>query len=830
MATEQDQRPRYYEDQYLGADDLNDAVNFGRIQHARHLLGGHTWGISIGLELVQKAQPAGNGNWADMYITPGYAWDGYGRPIVVLAPVKIPESLFSEFKYDPNNSDHRDGKGQLIRIWLQYDERSLRIPTVGFESCDEGDHNARVQETFRIVVGERGKSEQRGSVIIDGMPIDPEQVLSRFDQISSSGPPSGTSLTARTLYDESVPHQEFPAAESENPLPIWLVPVGYVRWLPEQNGLGHFLLRDDKGPDAQNLSKRPDADVIREFRRYAGVVTEAIEGAGGVIRLRNRLQDSATSHFTPPRTKPVNGNLPENDLVWVEGDLRVVGDTRLAGGKLVFRTSVGEDEKVPLEIQRTVGLQGVQNSRALQVVLGPETNTNTRFAIGCIDIDLSKPFHQKFVVTSAGNVGIGTETPNGKLDVANLVRVGLDEGGSGARVITFARDAADEVNAGKIAYKPTWDNGALAIVGAGNPPHRKIHMWEDVIIQGNVGIGASSPMGKLTVEAAEHINVIFDRTDTQGHMTLTVGSAGTGIHFSDSNRFFISADPYANRNTTGFGNEVLTISGSGNVGMGTVAPSVRLDLADGGVFVRHPLGGGVAGRGLEVGSQGAAISALPNGRIGFPGYGIQHGQIRWIPVTGSLGRFELIDSSMNSPSGDYGVAPSLVGLRVARMGTNTFDPYSGYPTGWGGGVHTWDLYAEGSVGVGINGSLGCVMDRNGNLRINGTARKPGGGSWTNSCDQRLKKNIQPVNNALKRLLGLRGMTFEWKEPEQYGNLVGKQIGLLAQDVEKVFPDWVGTGPDGFKEVTIRGFEALTIEAMRELKKEIEELRSRKRRT
>lgn len=47
-------------------------------------------------------------------------------------------------------------------------------------------------------------------------------------------------------------------------------------------------------------------------------------------------------------------------------------------------------------------------------------------------------------------------------------------------------------------------------------------------------------------------------------------------------------------------------------------------------------------------------------------------------------------------------------------------------------------------------------------------------------------------------------------------LSGERMGLVAQEVEKIFPDWVETGPDGYKRVTVRGLEALVVEALREL--------------
>src|SRR4051812_37274017 len=94
----QEQRPRFFEGQYLGADDLTAAVAYNRLQNARHALGAHTWGIASGLQL--KETPL-QGVKVDIYVMPGYAWDGFGRPIVVLAPYKIPAELFQPYVYNP---------------------------------------------------------------------------------------------------------------------------------------------------------------------------------------------------------------------------------------------------------------------------------------------------------------------------------------------------------------------------------------------------------------------------------------------------------------------------------------------------------------------------------------------------------------------------------------------------------------------------------------------------------------------------------------------------------------------------------------------------------
>jgi Chaperone of endosialidase len=112
----------------------------------------------------------------------------------------------------------------------------------------------------------------------------------------------------------------------------------------------------------------------------------------------------------------------------------------------------------------------------------------------------------------------------------------------------------------------------------------------------------------------------------------------------------------------------------------------------------------------------------------------------------------------------------------------------------------------------------------GDLTITGNAFKPGGGAWGVSSDERLKQGIQPLADALDRLLALRPIAFQWKEPEKHGNLTGTQMGFLAQDVESVFPEWVSVDAQGYRALTIRGFEALAVEALKQLKSENDKLR------
>lgn len=105
------------------------------------------------------------------------------------------------------------------------------------------------------------------------------------------------------------------------------------------------------------------------------------------------------------------------------------------------------------------------------------------------------------------------------------------------------------------------------------------------------------------------------------------------------------------------------------------------------------------------------------------------------------------------------------------------------------------------------------------FRSNGEAYKTGFPGWGTISDARAKHDIEPLTGSLDRLLKLQGHTFFYNDPESLGRRPGKCIGFVAQEVETVFPEWVGTFDMNTKSLTITGFEALAVEALRDLRTE-----------
>lgn len=94
------------------------------------------------------------------------------------------------------------------------------------------------------------------------------------------------------------------------------------------------------------------------------------------------------------------------------------------------------------------------------------------------------------------------------------------------------------------------------------------------------------------------------------------------------------------------------------------------------------------------------------------------------------------------------------------------------------------------------------------------------GSLSQSSDERLKKDIKTIENALDKTNRLRGVTYTWKTDVHNED---PQIGVIAQEVEKVFPEFVLTDEDGMKSVNYAQMTAVLIEAVKELNAKISDL-------
>jgi len=126
------------------------------------------------------------------------------------------------------------------------------------------------------------------------------------------------------------------------------------------------------------------------------------------------------------------------------------------------------------------------------------------------------------------------------------------------------------------------------------------------------------------------------------------------------------------------------------------------------------------------------------------------------------------------------------------------------------------------------------INTTGNLNITGFVSASGAyfsGSVTSigditafySSDERLKDNITPIVGAIDKVNQIGGYEFDWNDNSEHS---GHDIGVIAQEIEKVLPEIVVNRDNGYKAVRYEKIVALLIQAVKEQQLQIDELKSK----
>jgi hypothetical protein len=425
-------------------------------------------------------------------------------------------------------------------------------------------------------------------------------------------------------------------------------------------------------------------------------------------------------------------------------------------------------------------------------------------------------------ISYGGNVGIGAPSTGAKLSVSgggatiNSIAIGTDV--AGVPGINYPNEAETIGVASTTATLRLHSPNGLTFHTGSTGPTPEANQRLTITATGNVGIGAATPRAasyKLDVAGILNADEVYMNgaplvssqwSNVAGGISYAAGNVGIGtaalnhkLCVADTiySEKLLAPEYATNINPTPANSKLLLYDfGGGNwAGIG-------VDTA-GYIWLRA---GWDQARQRLVRFSGSGLSVQGDTTIGAGGK---------LDVSGSInaGNSDIYFTQPSHNHTGIGNTPGFAAIEnAANYGALMILGRAG--TARGRTVKLWD-YLQ------VNGT----MDVTSNLNVAGAATKPGGGWWSASSDARLKKNVTLLKGALGKLLQLRGVSFEWKKPEEQGNLRGPQMGLIAQEVEEVLPEWVDTDPMGYKTLTVRGFEALTVEAFRELKAELEDLRA-----
>ena len=243
--------------------------------------------------------------------------------------------------------------------------------------------------------------------------------------------------------------------------------------------------------------------------------------------------------------------------------------------------------------------------------------------------------------------------------------------------------------------------------------------------------------------------------------------------------------------STGTATQRLQVTGGGYIststGIGITNPTQLLDVG-GNLRVR----GGIYDTNNNVGGASSVLTA--NGSGGWS----------WQPVSAIGGNTITVTDDTSSPQIRY---PLFASGASASTSTQFIDTTS-------------IVYNTSTTCLGIGSLLPTSrIDVIGDARFVGVVTAT---DFNSSSDRNLKDNIQVIENPIEKILQLNGVTFTWNE-------TGKpSVGVIAQEVEKVIPELVSdTNP---KSVNYNGLIGLLIECVKEQQKQIDELKSNKRKS
>lgn len=129
--------------------------------------------------------------------------------------------------------------------------------------------------------------------------------------------------------------------------------------------------------------------------------------------------------------------------------------------------------------------------------------------------------------------------------------------------------------------------------------------------------------------------------------------------------------------------------------------------------------------------------------------------------------------------------------------------------------------ADGRLFIKVGGNVGIgTINPEAKLDVAGIARAA---SFIPPSDAKFKTNIIPLTDVLDKLEKIRGVSFKWNELDPYGRSGGgRAIGLIAQEVEEIFPELITTwGDEGYLGIDYDRFTSVLLEAIKELKAENE---------
>ncbi|MEP6675991.1 MAG: tail fiber domain-containing protein [Ferruginibacter sp.] len=397
----------------------------------------------------------------------------------------------------------------------------------------------------------------------------------------------------------------------------------------------------------------------------------------------------------------------------------------------------------------------------------------------------------------AQNVSIGTNTPNASallhIDVSTSTTKGLlvtgvynsvssiPDLGTGSRMMFYPGKSAFRAG---FASGTSWDNANVGLnsTGIGLATKASGNVSTAMGYQTTASGYSSTAMGYLTTASGDGSTAMGYQSQASGENCIAIGSltVASGKRSIAIGSNTVAAGDYSNA----MGHSTIT-NGYGSTVIGIFNEPI-ISTAETSVTPSTPLF--IIGNGVNVSNLSNAMVVRKDGNVGI-GTDVPTAKLHV-----NNGDINLSDGMIQLQTGTIDKGFIQLSGNDLRMGVNSSN-------------------STGNVVFRLNANDRFTIFPNGNATLTGIL--------TQSSDARLKNNISPVSNAIQQLILINGYHYYWKN-KQADNIM--QTGVLAQEVQKVFPELVKEDATGTLSVNYSGLIPYMIEAVKEQQKQIDELK------
>jgi hypothetical protein len=330
-------------------------------------------------------------------------------------------------------------------------------------------------------------------------------------------------------------------------------------------------------------------------------------------------------------------------------------------------------------------------------------------------------------------------------------------------------------------------------------------------VEAQTGIGTTTPAVKLHVKS----NGSIFRLEGSDHAYMELFPQGS------STRFGLIGFPntsstqltFMNQFTTGSmafgtnGTNKMLLNSDGKLGIGSSSPGTSLHIENGSTFGTPAITSSPSILVYNTNNSSSTANSTVSVRTAGTGSGKPYFSLDVNGAFGySMGINNPTDQLIINASWDFNTTAANNAIIINRTGqTRVAIPFFGgsfsndWPSGWGGGLATYDISA---AGIYYNG-------------------------LTQRSDKRLKNSINEFGNeVIERYLKLRPITYFWNQDKPRDTNL--QYGLIAQEVEKLFPEMVLTATDSMqtKSVNYQALHAISLKVIQTQQIEIDALKKK----